>query len=602
MSEAFVTPDDEAETPVWRLAAPLKLHFDHFGLYGHGTGAGYAADRECFRLGPGGTLRFDRLLNIFPYRKWIALTGVTDLVVRVVHAGGPCTLSVIGFDGQATRLVWATELPASDEVRTSRFTLPSRLNLADFLFVQLDAEERAEVHDVALVTRAPAANPVRLGIVITTFNRNAEVEEQVTLLEDLEARGLDYHVYVVDNGRNLELSRRYGATTVVPNPNLGGAGGFTRGLLGVLDEGSFTHAMFMDDDAFCHPEAIVRAAAMLAYAKDPLTAFTGAMNYLHAPAVQYELGGRLAPYGVSSVRMDVNTSEIPALHANETAPKPDYGAWWCFLFPVSAVEVLPFPFFVRGDDIAFSLQNRFKLETLPGLVAWQPSFEFKIGPPVEYLVHRSFLTMPLLAPRPQWSKASILAGVRAAFDLEVDGLRYPIAEAICRALEDVMTGPSFWLNTANTTARMQELADLDKAFSARSFLPDWGHLPPGTGTRLVIRLLRKVLGDANIPARLCPRRPALTNNMGPARGQAFLRRGMIYHAPDGSRTMSCVRDWRWRRRLERRFGELLAEYEDRFDELARAYAAAREPLQSAMAWRERLGMSQPERSLANTAV
>jgi hypothetical protein len=300
--------------------------------------------------------------------------------------------------------------------------------------------------------------------------------------------------------------------------------------------------------------------------------------------------------------MDVNTSEIPALHANETAPKPDYGAWWCFLFPVSAVEVLPFPFFVRGDDIAFSLQNRFKLETLPGLVAWQPSFEFKIGPPVEYLVHRSFLTMPLLAPRPQWSKASILAGVRAAFDLEVDGLRYPIAEAICRALEDVMTGPSVWLNTANTTARMQELADLDKAFSARSFLPDWGHLPPGTGTRLVIRLLRKVLGDANIPARLCPRRPALTNNMGPARGQAFLRRGMIYHAPDGSRTMSCVRDWRWRRRLERRFGELLAEYEDRFDELARAYAAAREPLQSAMAWRERLGMSQPERSLANTAV
>ena len=108
MTDGLAQTRDVQETTVWRLAAPLKLHFDQFGLYAHGHGGSYAHDRECFRLEAGGRLRFDRLLNIFPYAKWMALTGVADLVVRVVYRGGPCTVSVVGFDGQTTRLVWSS--------------------------------------------------------------------------------------------------------------------------------------------------------------------------------------------------------------------------------------------------------------------------------------------------------------------------------------------------------------------------------------------------------------------------------------------------------------------------------------------------------------
>ena len=44
-----------------------------------------------------------------------------------------------------------------------------------------------------------------------------------------------------------------------------------------------------------------------------------------------------------------------------TGPAPDnfYGGWWYFAFPVDQVKHQPFPFFVRGDDVSFSLVHDF---------------------------------------------------------------------------------------------------------------------------------------------------------------------------------------------------------------------------------------------------
>jgi len=588
------------ETVVWRLAYPLRVHVDRKWLYAAWGDMTFDDARRRMRLKKGGWIRFDRLLNVFPHKKWVALTGVSALTVRVSYRGGDARFAVMTYDGITTRSVTAIVLPHADETAAVEVALPPHLAYSDLLFFHLDAEDETELHTIEIVTRARPVNPVRPAVVITTFNRPAEVEEQAGELEALAERGLDYHVFVVDNGRNLKFARRYRATTVVDSTNLGGAGGFTRGLLEAQDAGGFTHALFMDDDAYCHPEALMRAVAVLRYAADPRLAFTGAMHYLHEPEKQYELGGKLAPYGVESVRMDAHVNDLGSMWANERCKKPHYGAWWCFLFPLKAVRTLPFPFFVRGDDITFSLQNRFTLETLPGLVAWQPSFDDKIGASVEYLAHRSYLAMPLIAPQPEWTKASILAGVREWFFRELEGLRYPLAEAICQALEDVLTGPSFWANSANTRARMEGLAKLEAEFTERSFLPDWGFLPAGTPMRKELRPLYRLFGRWNLPMALCRRRVALIDRMSAQPGMAFLRPGIVYTAPGSERRMSCKRDPRWRRRLERRFARLTAEYAARFDELPAEYAAS--GLQSREAWDARLERTGAERSVANSPL
>lgn len=588
------------ETVVWRWAYPLRVHVDRKWLYAGWHGATFDDVRGTLKIEAGGWVRLDRLLNVFGHKKWVALTGVSALTVRVKYRGGKARFSILTFDGVTTRLVAATALDQSDEPAAVEIPLPPHLAYSDLLFFSLDAEDATELEEITIVTRARPVNALRTAVVITTFNRPAEVEEQVGELEALAERELDYHVFVVDNGRNLEFARRYRNTTVVDSPNLGGAGGFTRGLLEAQDAGGFTHALFMDDDAYCHPEALLRAAAVLRYAADPQLAFAGAMHYLHAPEKQYELGGRLASYGAQSVRMDATVNDLPSLYANEQSEKPQYGAWWCFLFPLKAARTLPFPFFVRGDDITFSLQNRFTLETLPGLVAWQPSFDDKIGASVEYLAHRSYLAMPLIVSRPEWTKTSVIAGARWSFTQELEGLRYPLAEAICQALEDVLTGPSFWANAANTKARLDGLSKLEAEFTERSFLPSWGYLPAGHPPRKAVRLLYRLFGRWNPPARLCFRRVALVDRMSPQPGLAFLRPGVIYTAPNSNRRMSCVRDRRWRQRLERRFAGLAAEYQARFDQLSAEYAAS--GLQSREAWDARLERSAPERSVAHSPL
>ena len=99
-------------------------------------------------------------------------------------------------------------------------------------------------------------------------------------------------MFVVDNGRTLpavELSDEL--VTVIPNNNVGGAGGFARGMISALeDERSFSHVLLMDDDVRMSPESIKRTFNLLSLVSDAYSdAFiNGAMLKLSEPDVQYE--------------------------------------------------------------------------------------------------------------------------------------------------------------------------------------------------------------------------------------------------------------------------------------------------------------------------
>ena len=58
------------------------------------------------------------------------------------------------------------------------------------------------------------------------------------------------------------------AGTRIANRNLGGAGGFARGLI-AAEDGGFTHCLFMDDDAAFQMENLIRSFAFLRLARNP---------------------------------------------------------------------------------------------------------------------------------------------------------------------------------------------------------------------------------------------------------------------------------------------------------------------------------------------
>ena len=120
----------------------------------------------------------------------------------------------------------------------------------------------------------------RTDIAVCTFDRPDDV---LALLRSLrsEQECLDVidRVWVIDNGTK-QFSALPGADDVVTawgsrlshvdQPNLGGSGGFARGMFEASYHGDSPYVMLLDDDVVVEPEGLRRAVVFAAMAKRPI--------------------------------------------------------------------------------------------------------------------------------------------------------------------------------------------------------------------------------------------------------------------------------------------------------------------------------------------
>ncbi len=150
--------------------------------------------------------------------------------------------------------------------------------------------------------RSRGGNAVSLGIAIATYNRTDACTTQLRAIADQVAMGAAVaRVVVVDQGDDrldeapgfADVAAVLGERlSVVRQDNLGGSGGFTRGMREVLDAGCDL-VLLLDDDAVPGPEAIFRAATFAGFATRPVIV-GGGMLHLDRPAMLYTQGGELA--------------------------------------------------------------------------------------------------------------------------------------------------------------------------------------------------------------------------------------------------------------------------------------------------------------------
>jgi len=96
---------------------------------------------------------------------------------------------------------------------------------------------------------------------------------------------------------------------LIPNTNVGGSGGFTRGLLYLKDNG-FSHCLFMDDDASCHEESIKRTYAYWSYVVDDRSmGISGILFDENFPVTVLEAGGRWSERGWFGVFQKKNAAQ-----------------------------------------------------------------------------------------------------------------------------------------------------------------------------------------------------------------------------------------------------------------------------------------------------
>ncbi len=434
------------------------------GLYARTAACGVRLDKGAgLPIPAGGMADLCTFFNAFSHRKWRDLTGLEDVALRL---GGVGTVTIV-------IAVYVPEGAAWEIVRrevTLRGTcediqLPPLSTMGGELLglhVHGGAAD-ACLAAAAWVTRCPPRRAVSLAAVITTYGRERLVRQAMAGFAEHvcgEAPLGSVELYVIDNEGTLEPTRSKGLT-IIRNPNLGGAGGFTRGLLEATDTGRFTHVLFMDDDATCEAESVRRTIALLAYLSDAKAAVAGAMLLADRPCIQHEKGALLDRSGRPqqcwlSNKHDKDLATLEALCDNERDDAVNYGGWWFFAFPLAAVEKLPFPFFVRGDDVHFSLSNGFPVFTLNGIATWCDGFGTKLGPATEYLTYRAWLALSLMHGTRKAARRTLSLCLKTA---ERCAYRFDYAtmDAILEAVDDVMRGPEMF---TDTPAPLRKLARL----------------------------------------------------------------------------------------------------------------------------------------------
>ena len=434
--------------------------------------AGLSDSQGEIRFAPGGRAGFDTWFNLFNIGKWRNHCGLCTLDL-VLEGQGVFALSVFLASAHES---WQRR----DEIVTLRGDAPARLDMAAMFGNVFDAEDAEAIffEITALesgflrkarwqTTDAPRRVP-DLAIAITTFRREAEVTRTVARFNEFIADSdLKDHIQLIvtDNGQSVEIDET-AHVALVPNENLGGAGGFSRGLIEARDRGA-SHCLFMDDDASIHMGSLTRTWMFLAYARDPATAVAGAMiNAAHRWAI-WENGAvfnqRCRPLYMGTDLRD--RGQLLAMEFDTTGPAPEnfYGGWWYFAFAVDQVKHMPFPFFVRGDDVSFSLVHEFNIVTLNGVVSFQESFTDKESPQTWYLDLRSHMAHHLSLPTLDIGALRTLKIAIWFFLRNLPRMHYETLSAINLALEDVMQGPGFFDANADMAARRADIKALCKA-------------------------------------------------------------------------------------------------------------------------------------------
>lgn len=327
------------------------------------------------------------------------------------------------------------------------------------LAFDIEALSDAEVHDFHYSTISERKRTISLGIIITHFNRQQYVLPAVERLKRELLNQEEFRervsLFIVDNSQNLPLLEQ---VTIIPNENLGGSGGFTRGLIHLKELGSYSHCLFMDDDASCEVEGIKRTIALLEYVNKSNTAIAGAMLREAEMFRQFENGAKFD--GVCKPNKPyLDLRDVNSLLLNELEERIDYGGWWFFAFPLSEVKHYAFPYFVRGDDSGFSLVHNFNIMTLNGISSWQEDFALKNGPLPHYLDTRYHI-MHNFHNLVEGGRFLILKTSARMCLKNLLTYQYETALAAIYAIEDVSKGKVFWEENVDMFNKRLEIQNI----------------------------------------------------------------------------------------------------------------------------------------------
>ena len=324
-------------------------------------------------------------------------------------------------------------------------------------------------------------NNVKLGIVVCNYKRDEYVTRNLNTITDYLSKknNSDYsdriYIYVIDNGGTLDISDKVSdRIRMIRNKNSGGSGGFTRGIVEIMNEEDKTgisHVLLLDDDIVFDPESLIRLLNLLNLLKPEFADLFigGSMLRLDKQNILHESGAlwRDSRFIPLKHNMDLNNEYCIAFDNLEE--QTDFFGWWCCCFPVGLCknDNLPLPLFMRCDDVEFGLRNMKKSLSLNGICVWHEPFEYKYNGLVEYYETRNHLIINSIHNR-KYNAWKIINYLFRKITLNTLQYKYRNSEVIFCAIKDYLRGPK-WLMSIDheshhkdISAKMYMVKDLEE--------------------------------------------------------------------------------------------------------------------------------------------
>lgn len=447
----------------------------------------HVIDRQSLEVLPGKHISACTFFNAFPAGYWKQWTNVTTVKFQATVTGKG-SLTLFRSTGRGLFSPTGTLDFDSSEPQLVEALIPMT-NLIDGGYFWFDAQSAIDTASTitnaswSVPTKARTARvddgPTSLSIAITTFNRAPYCHNQLKAIAadgNLRAR-LDT-VYCVDQGTDLvanqpgfdETASNLGTQlTYIRQANLGGSGGFSRGMYETVKAQRSTYTMLLDDDAISEPESILRAVQFADYTKRP-TIVGGGMFHLDNRTILYTQGERFNRsnwwYG-STLDLEYNHdyARFPLRDSPERHRRvdTDFNGWWMCLIPVAIIKEigLSLPIFIKFDDTEYSLraaEHGYRTVCLPGVAVWHQAWHDKDPARTweEYFFQRNRWICALLhakAPSRRFIFEMLYGDVNV-------GLKFVYSALKLRhmGLRDIMKGPQYIVESMPT-----KLAEVRKA-------------------------------------------------------------------------------------------------------------------------------------------
>lgn len=455
-----------------RIVFPKSNRVETDELYFHSNGT-FKNENGKMHVPEGTVILFDTYFNAFSAKKWAKYTTVKQLVFHI-KIDGAGTVSLMGADKKEIQ----TKEFFSDSEILFYLEIPSD---EECIYLRIEAKKESYLKKAWIETLEKASD-VRLALATCTYNRKEALMKNLKVIRQENKVLFDGNpildwIYVIDNARNLKKEEIEDSfIKLFPNPNTGGAGGFTRGLKEALERTTATHIILMDDDVTIEFESFVRNKAFLSYLRDEYQEnfIGGAMFRMNTPYIMHAAGenwdnGRIRnPYKDT----DMRTLEQVIKTSQEIDPEQAYAAWWYCCIPRSHVEQkgLPMQLFLHGDDVEYGLRNGKPPIYINGVSVWHEEFEDKRASILVYYEVRNWLIVNAVYMK-KHSREKALKIIFKNFYGCIMRYRYQDVDLIVRGVEDFLKGPE-WLQNVDAEALHQELSAYGYQMRAVEHLPE----------------------------------------------------------------------------------------------------------------------------------